>query len=49
MKKTTRQCLKCGRPIKSPAWLCRACRLENSQISAEAEGVSDLYGEEGSP
>ncbi len=46
MKKRRRRCLKCGRPIFGSAWLCQACRLENRQIASEAEGVSDLYGEE---
>ncbi|MBW1712404.1 MAG: hypothetical protein JRJ59_04590 [Deltaproteobacteria bacterium] len=47
MKKAVRRCLKCNRPIPAGRWLCPACRLENSEFAAEAEGVSNLYDDEG--
>ena len=46
MSKSNRRCLKCGRKLTGTGWLCRSCRAENRQIANEAEGVSDLYGED---
>lgn len=36
-----RACLKCGRMIPRPHWLCPECREENAKISDLAEGVGE--------